>query len=144
MDGELEAQLTDVMSRFNGAAATLRLFTDADVDPEDEANPEKTAADFTEPALTGYAAVSLDGLWTAPARDEAGIWSSQTEIVTFATDPAEAGNVDVYGVMIHVATTLVAFALFDAPVNWSQAAPLRIRVVYSQYAALTFKAIVLS
>jgi len=144
MDGELETQLTDVRTRLNGAGAELRLFTDSDFDPDDPTNAEAVVADFTEPTLDGYEEVDLEDKWTEPARDEAGVWSMQTEIFTFTVDEAEEGTVDVYGVWIKLSTDVLLFALFDAPVTWEEGVPLRVRVVYTQYAALAFKVIVLS
>lgn len=143
-DPEIETQLTAVQARYNAAGAELGLFTDTDVDPVGSLNPELVLGDFIEPVLTGYARVDLEGTWTAPARDEAGVWSIQTEIFTIAVDPAETGNVDVYGVILILGGDLVAFGLFDAPFNWSDGVPIRVRVVYTQYAALEFRLIVLA
>lgn len=139
MDPELEDQLTDVLTRINGSGATLRLFEN-DLTPD----PETVLGDLTAPTLDGYADVDLEGDWTSPARDEAGVWSSQTEIHTFTVDPAEEGSTTIYGVGIFVGTELKLAGRFDSPQTWEDGSPLRVRIVYVQYAALTFKAIVLS
>lgn len=141
-DPEIEDQIINVMTRLNGAGAELRLFTDSDFTTDDPTNPEAVTGDFTEPTLDGYAAADLEDVWTTPARDEAGVWSSQTEIITFTVDPAEVDSELVYGINIVLSGETKVWALFPSPIEWEDGVPIRVRVVYVQYAALSFKIIV--
>lgn len=134
-DDELHTQIDEAHSRWN-ASHNLRLFTN-DVIP----TPEDEYADYTEPTLTGYAAVDTTGEWTTPARDEPGVWSMQTEIYTFLATDDEEEPETVYGGWIETGGEFVAAGRFAEPFEWDHSQPLRIRVIYSQFAAPVFEAL---
>lgn len=136
MDGELETQITEIHSRWN-SGHYLRLFTD-----NREPTPEDLYETFTEPTLTGYGFVDTSDEWTTPARDEAGVWSMQTEIYTFtATDELEEAQL-VYGGFIEEAGVVKAAGTFETPFSWDSEHPLRVRVIYSQFAAPVFELLI--
>jgi hypothetical protein len=138
-DTELAEQLGEVRVRVNVADVWLELFTD-----DHEPHPEDEFLDFTLPTLDGYAAVELDGEWAAVARDEAGVWSMQTEIYEFEVDAEEEDSELVYGFFVHIDGDVRYITRFDEPIEWSVMQKIRIRVVWTQYAALVLKALVLS
>lgn len=141
MDGELSDQIDGVHGRLNGGTTTLKLFTnDRDPDPEDE------TTDYTEATFDGYAAVDTTGEWSTPARESAGVWYTQTEIYTFeVTDLGGVDTEEIHGVYLVLSGAVVLAGRLPAPVTLSLGgAPLRIRVVYKQYAGLVLATIVLA
>lgn len=136
-DSELSRQITELHTLLD-AGSTLRLFTD-DADPD----PETAFGDLTEPTGDWYEPVDLAGEWTSPARDEMGIWSTQTEIYTFANaaDPDET----ITGLWVEKDGVLILSVKFATPVTLVAAgATLRRRVVYLQYAGLVLAQLVLA
>lgn len=130
MDRELERQIEEVHTRID-SGSTLILFTD-DRQPE----PDDVLGDYTEPVYAEYSSVDLTGQWTPPARDEAGVWTTQTEIYTFLP-PTSGDPVTVYGWCV----------VYDDEPNWALKLetpvvlsvggdPYRLRVYYSQYSGL--------
>lgn len=137
-DPELLDQIEDVLSRFDGPDAELGLFIS-----DTELLPETVVEDLEEPSLDGYARKDLEDMWTAAARDEPGVWSAQTEIFTFEVDEAEEDGEDVYGAFILIAGELRAAGRFLEPFTWEVGSPLRLRVIYTQYAALVLQVLTL-
>lgn len=136
-DAELSRQLTELHTLLD-AGSNLRLFTD-NFTP----GPETVFGDFTEPSGSWYAAVDLTDEWTDPARDEAGIWSIQTEIYTWANlvDADET----IKGLWVEKGGELKFSAKFATPVTLTAGgATLRRRVVYVQYAGLVLAALALA
>lgn len=132
MDGELSDQIDNVRTRFNASGVELHLFTD-DVDP----TPEDVPGDYTSPVFTGYAAIDLEDEWTEPARDLPGVWSMQTPIYTFEITDSGDSPETIQGIRIESGGNLLAAGRLPAEFELSYGgSPLRIRVVYTQYAAL--------
>jgi hypothetical protein len=141
-DVELETQMGQIRTRFNGSGSTLHVFTDNDFTADDPTSPEVVPADFTELTVDGYSAIDLEDTWTAAARDEAGVWSMQTEIFTITVTAESEDTEDAYGIWVQLSTDVLIWALFDAPQTVADGQPLRVRLVYTQYAVLSAKIII--
>lgn len=132
MDGELSSQIANVYTRFNSWGTMLDLYTN-DFAPD----PEAVTGDFTVPTFTGYAAVALLDVLTDPARDEKGVWSFQSEIFTFEITESDEGPVTIHGARINAFGTTIAAGRLVTPKELTYGGtPLRLRLVYTQYAGL--------
>lgn len=127
MDPELEVQITAVHARIN-AESELILWTN-DFTP----TPEDSIGDYTQPVHGEYASIDLTGEWTTPARDEAGVWTTQTEIYAFGP-PTSGGDITIYGWSVLIDGDPVWSMRLDSPVTLVESGdPFRLRVYYSQY-----------
>jgi len=144
MDDELQAQITQVRARVNTIDVNLRLFTE----DEDPTPDKQDRTDYSEPVFEDYAAVSLTGEWTTPARDQAGVWVMTTDVYEFEIEAGEGGEDDdetIHGIFIEKDDRVICAGRLPVPVNLLVGGdPLRVRVVYVQYAALVYAQIVLA
>jgi len=144
MDDELESQINQVRTRLNTVDVNLRLFTE----DEDPIPTKQDRTDYSEPVYEGYAAVSLVGEWTVPTRDQAGVWVTSTNVYEFEIDEGEGGEDDeetIQGLFVEKDDRVIAAGRLPVPVTLIPGGdPLRVRVVYVQYAALVYATIVLS
>ena len=130
MDRELEVQINAVHTRIN-AESELILFTN-NRQPE----PDDVAGDYTQPVYAEYSPVDLTGEWTTPARDEAVVWTTQTEIYSF-DPPTSGGDVTIYGFAVFKDDDPIWALLLETPVVLTVGGdPYRLRVYYSQYSGL--------
>lgn len=128
-DTELSDQIDQVKARFDVIGCNLRLWIN-DNDPE----PTWTNASYVEAAYPGYAAVDLVGRWEDPVRDEAGVWSFRTDVVTF--EPTGGGEVIIQGIALDVNGTLRGAGRLQGEFTVAPGIPLGVRVIYSQYASI--------
>jgi len=140
-DPEIERQIVEARDRYN-AGAVLRLFVSGSPDPE------MVLGDFTEASYPGYAEVDTTGDWTVPARDEAGVWSCQTEVYAFPVDEGEEGDL-IHGYLLEIAGEVLLAELFTdeagdpLPVQLSdEGQPFRLRVIYTQSTVPILKALI--
>lgn len=130
-DRELLLKITEVHTRLDDDSdlgVYLTGFTPASDDD---------LADYTEPAHGEYARVTLDGLWTTPARDEAGVYSTQTEYVEFQPPTAGGDQVVAGWFLVHDGEVHYAAPLDEEFTLTIGGAPLRLRIVLSEYSGHT-------
>lgn len=138
---ELEEAAGEARTRFNGATAVLHLFAN-DITPAYNNVP----ADFTAPTFPDYETKSLTGRWSAVAKEEEGVYYTQTEILTYAWEGAGAGTENLYGLYLAV-DGVVRFAgrFPGAPLVIEEGGDsLRLRVIWRQRDGIALAAIALA
>lgn len=129
LNAETEDQAEAVQTRLNANSA-LRLYTD-DVVP----TPATAPGGLTEANYDDYAAEDLDGRWSAVAQDQAGVYSTETDEITFDA-PTTGSPETIHLVGLQEGADVLWLARLTTPwVAEVGGLPLRLQVRYQQFSA---------
>ena len=129
-DDQLEVEITAVFDDVQ-AGSELRLYVN-----DFQALPDSSIGEFTEASYDTYEDSDLTDTWQGPLRDEAGVWTIQTEIEEFAP-PTSGGPFTIYGWYVTKGGGWLWAVKLETPVVLSVGGdPYRLRVFRSQYSGI--------